>query len=145
MQSCYRIYIIWTFYVLQSKQYLYFWLLFTLYIRFYHYFSNQLPRFSNKTYRTIYLIKLIMPLTKLWVGIKTCTFRLYIRPFIRTTRHRMCTTPHTPLMDFVHTHTQWPTWHGDDRKDGILRCCKFYMSYRTLSWGASVSYRHISS
>ena len=63
-------------------------------------------RFSNKTYRTIYLRKLIMPLTKLWVGIKTCTFRPYIRPFIRTTRHRMCTTPHTPLMDFVHTHTQ---------------------------------------
>ena len=86
----------------------------------------------------------VMPLTKLWVGIKTCTFRPNIRPFIRTTQNRMCTTPHTPLMDFVHTHTQWPTWHGDDRKYGILRCCKFYMSYRTLSWGASVSYRHIS-
>jgi len=35
------------------------------------------------------------------------------------------------LMDFVHTHTQWPTLHGDDRKDGILWCRKFYMSY----WG----------
>ena len=23
-----------------------------------------------------------------------------------------------PLMDFVYTHTQWPTWHEDDRKDG---------------------------
>ena len=22
-----------------------------------------------------------------------------------------------PLMDFVHTHTQWPTWHEDDRKE----------------------------
>ena len=50
-----------------------------------------------------------------------------------------------PLMDFVNTHTQWPTCHEDDLEDWILRCCKFYMSYGTLSWGASVSYRHISS
>ena len=50
------------------------------------------------------------------------------------------------LMDFVHTHTQWPTWHEDDRNYRILRCCKFYMSYGTLSRGvASVSCRHISS
>ena len=33
----------------------------------------------------------------------------------------------------VHTHTQWPTWHEDDRKYWILWCCKFYMSYGTLS------------
>jgi len=32
------------------------------------------------------------------------------------------------------THTQWPKWQGDDRKDWILRCCKFYMSYGTLSF-----------
>ena len=25
-----------------------------------------------------------------------------------------------------------PTWHEDDRKDRILRSCKFYMSYGTL-------------
>jgi len=31
-------------------------------------------------------------------------------------------------MDFVHTHTQWPTWHEDDRKDWIL----IYMSNGTL-------------
>ena len=23
-------------------------------------------------------------------------------------------------------------YHGDERKDGIFRCCKFYMSYGTL-------------
>jgi len=38
-----------------------------------------------------------------------------------------------PLMDFVHTHTQWPTWHEDDRSDWILPHCKFYMSYAGLS------------
>ena len=26
-----------------------------------------------------------------------------------------------PLMDFVHIHTQWPTWHGDDCKHGMLQ------------------------
>jgi len=32
-----------------------------------------------------------------------------------------------PWMNFVHTHTQWPTWHEDGRKDWILRSCKFNM------------------
>ena len=145
MQSCYRIYIIWTFYVLQSKRYLYFWLLFTLYIHYYHYLSNQLPRFSNKTYRTIYFINWLCPSQNcgwaLRLGLFVLTYvRSYVQPEIVCAELLI-----HPLMDFVHTHAQWPTWHGDDRKDGILRCSKFYMSYRTLSWGASVSYRHISS
>ena len=36
-----------------------------------------------------------------------------------------------PFMDFVHTHTQWPTWHEDDCKNWTLGCCKFYMSCGT--------------
>ena len=37
-----------------------------------------------------------------------------------------------PLMEFVHTHTQWPTWKEDDRKEGNWGCCQFYMSYGTF-------------
>ena len=47
-----------------------------------------------------------------------------------TSRNLVCATPLT--LHFAHTHTQWSTWHEDDRKDGILRCCKFYMSYGTF-------------
>ena len=111
----------------------------------------------------------IMPPTKLWVDIK---FAL-IRPSIGITQNldgilRCCKFDMSyrtlsffyyiayrgkilcvlllihPFMDFVNTHTQWLTWQEDDRKDWILWCCKFYMSYGTLSWGASLSYRHIS-
>ena len=43
-----------------------------------------------------------------------------------------------PLMDFVHTHTQWPTLPDVDLRDGILRCCKFYMRNETLSEGGGL-------
>ena len=66
--------------------------------------------------------------TNLWMGIKICT-SLYVRPEILCAQLLL-----HPLVDFVHTHTQWPTWHGDDCKDWILRCYKVYMSYGTFSW-----------
>jgi len=73
--------------------------------------------------------------TKLWADIKICTSPyVYLsvsttlkRPSIRTTLNIVCATPPTPLYGF-HTHTQWPTWHEDDRKDWIL----IYMSNGTL-------------
>ena len=34
----------------------------------------------------------------------------------------VCATPPTSLIGFVHTHTQWPPWHEDDRNDYILQC-----------------------
>jgi len=59
------------------------------------------------------------------VGIKICTSP-YVHPYVQPKILCAQLLLH-PLMDFVHTHTQWPTWHEDDRKDWILRCCKFYM------------------
>ena len=32
-----------------------------------------------------------------------------------------------PLMDCVHTHTQWPTWHEEDRKYLIVWCFTWVM------------------
>ena len=51
------------------------------------------------------------------------------------------------LMDFVHTHTQWPTWHEDDCKTGFCDAASFtwVMGLCHGRGGASVSYRHISS
>jgi len=90
----------------------------------------------------------IMLPTKLWMGIKICT--PYVRPSVRLSVRTyeqpliLCAQLFLHhLMDFVHANTQWPTWNGDEIKNRILRCCKFYMSYGTLSLGASVSYKHI--
>jgi len=52
----------------------------------------------------------------------------YVRPFRNCVRN----SSYTPWYMFVHIHTQWPTWHEDDRKDGNWGCCKFYMSYGTF-------------
>ena len=92
-----------------------------------------------KYWNHIMCICFVMPLLlKLWAGIKICTspsVRLYVCPYVQLELMCLQLLLHS-LMDFVHTHTQWPTWHEDDRKDWILRCCEFYMSYGTLSWGA---------
>ena len=40
-----------------------------------------------------------------------------------------------PLMDFVQTHTQWPTWHEDDCKHWISHPCPTDFSRFTWSWG----------
>jgi len=62
-------------------------------------------------------------------GHKDLHFCMYVQPKI------VCCQLLRPLMDFVLTHTQWPTYE-DDCKDRIMRSCKFYTSYGTLSWGA---------
>ena len=51
-----------------------------------------------------------MPPTKLWVGIQICTSQ-YVRTYV----------PKSCVCNYTYT----PRW--------ILRCCKFYMSYGTLS------------
>ena len=51
----------------------------------------------------------------------------YVRPEILCVQFLL-----HPLMDFVHTHTHWPTGHEDDHNDCTLQCCKFYMSYGTF-------------
>jgi len=61
-----------------------------------------------------------IPTTKLWPALRLALF--HVQPEIMCAQLLL-----HPLMDFVHTHTQWPTWYGDDLKDGTLRYCKFYM------------------
>ena len=65
----------------------------------------------------------VMPPTKLWVGIKICTSP-YIRPSVHPEILCVQLLLHT-LIDFIHTHTQWPTWPGDDRKDEIWDAASF--------------------
>ena len=88
---------------------------------------------------------LLCPTTQncVWV-LRFAYLRTSVDLYVRTTQNLVCATSPTPLdwfCSYPHTVTNM-TW-TDDRKDWTLRCCKFYMSFGTLSLVASVSYRHI--
>ena len=57
-------------------------------------------------------------------ALRFARLRTYVRPEVLCAQLLL----HT-MMNFVHTHTQWPTWHEDDCKDWILWCCKFFLMY----------------
>ena len=96
-------------------------------------FTNELFAECLNTVSYLYLHVIVMPPTKLWLGIRICT-SLYVHPSIRTSV-RPYVQPEIvcaqlllhPLMDCVHTHTQWPTWHEEDSKYLIVWCFTWVM------------------
>ena len=78
-----------------------------------------------------------------------CALRLallhtFVHPSIRPSRPEILCAQH-PLMDFVHTHTQWPTDMVMTVKKGFCDAASFTWVMGLCHGGASVSYRHIFS